>query len=64
MILNFVTKLPPFKKLITGIIYNSIMVVINRLTKYAYFIPYFKNSLTEDLVYIFYKHVIANYRFL
>jgi hypothetical protein len=64
MALNFVTKLSLSKKLITGIIYNSIMIIINRLTKYAYFIPYFKSFLTEDLAYMFYKHVIANYGFL
>jgi hypothetical protein len=48
----------------TGVIYDFIIVVINRLTKYAYFIPYFKSSLTKDLVYIFYKYVVANYGFL
>jgi hypothetical protein len=64
MVLDFVTKLPPFRKLMTGVIYDFIIVVINRLTKYAYFIPYFKSSLTKDLVYIFYKYVMANYGFL
>jgi hypothetical protein len=48
----------------TGIIYNSIIIVTDRFTKYAYFILYLENSLTEDLAYIFYKYVIANYRFL
>jgi hypothetical protein len=62
--LDFVTKLPPFKELMTGVIYNSIMIVTDRLTKYAYFIPYFKNFLAEDLAYIFYKYVVANYGFL
>jgi hypothetical protein len=64
MALDFVTKLPLFKELMIGVIYNSIIVVTDRLTKYAYFIPYFESSLTENLVYIFYKHVMANYRFL
>jgi hypothetical protein len=58
------TKLSLFKKLIIGVIYNFIMVVTDRLTKYAYFIPYFESSLTEDLVYIFHKYVVANYGFL
>jgi hypothetical protein len=61
--LDFVTKLPPFKKPITGVIYNSIIVITDRLTKYAYFIPYLENSLAEDLAYIFYKYIIANHRF-
>jgi hypothetical protein len=64
MALDFVTKLPLFKKLIIGVIYDSIMVVTNRFTKYAYFIPYFENSLAENLAYIFYKYVMANYGFL
>jgi hypothetical protein len=63
MALDFVTKLPPFKELIIGVIYNSIMVVTDRFTKYIYFIPYLKSFSAEDLAYIFYKHVIANYRF-
>jgi hypothetical protein len=63
MALDFITKLPPFKELITGVIYNSIMVVTDRLTKYAYFIPYLKSSSAKDLVYIFYKHVVTNHGF-
>jgi hypothetical protein len=63
MALDFVTKLLLFKKLMTEIIYDSIMVVTDRLTKYAYFILYFESFLTEDLVYIFYKYVMANYGF-
>jgi hypothetical protein len=61
--LNFVIKLSLSKELMTGVIYDSIMVVINRLTKYAYFIPYLENFLAEDLVYIFYKYVMANHGF-
>jgi hypothetical protein len=57
------TKLSLFKELMTEVMYDSIMVVINRLTKYAYFIPYFESSLAEDLAYIFYKHIMANHGF-
>jgi hypothetical protein len=64
MALNFVTKLLPFKKSIIGIIYDFIMVVTDRLTKYAYFIFYLKSFLAEDLAYIFYKYVMANHGFL
>jgi hypothetical protein len=64
MALDFVTKLSLFKKLITGIIYNSIIIITDRFTKYAYFIPYLKKFLAEDLAYIFHKYVMANYRFL
>jgi hypothetical protein len=61
--LDFITKLPLSKELITGVIYDSIIIVTDRLTKYVYFIPYLKNFLTEDLAYIFYKYVMANYGF-
>jgi hypothetical protein len=61
--LDFVTKLSPFRKPIIEVIYNSIIVVIDRLTKYAYFIPYFKSFLAEDLAYMFHKYIVANHRF-
>jgi hypothetical protein len=64
MALDFMTKLPLFKELIIGVMYDSIMVVINRLTKYAYFIPYLKSSSAEDLAYMFYKYVVTNHGFL
>jgi hypothetical protein len=62
--LDFVTKLSLFKELMIGVMYDSIMVVIDRLTKYAYFIPYFKSFSAEDLAYMFYRYVVANYGFL
>jgi hypothetical protein len=61
--LDFVIKLPLFRELMTGVIYNSIMVVTDRLTKYTYFISYFKSSLAKDLAYIFYKYIVANHGF-
>jgi hypothetical protein len=64
MALDFVTKLPLSKKLMTGMIYNSIIVVTDRFTKYAYFISYFESFSAEDLVYIFYKYIVANHGFL
>jgi hypothetical protein len=63
MALDFITKLPLFKEPMTGVIYNSIIIITDRLTKYAYFILYLKSFLAEDLAYIFYKHIIANHGF-
>jgi hypothetical protein len=62
--LDFVIKLLLSKESMTGIMYDFIMIVTDRLTKYAYFISYLKSSLAKDLAYIFYKHVMANYGFL
>jgi len=41
---NFITKLP----LAQG--YNSILVVVDRLTKIVHFIPTIEKTLTEGLV--------------
>ena len=47
-----------------GAIYNSILVIINTLTKYTYLELYKEVSTTKDLIYIFNKIVIARYRIL
>jgi hypothetical protein len=60
--LDFVTKLPLFTKLMTGVIYDLIMIVTDRLTKYAYFIPYKEGFTAENLAYMFNKHIVANHR--
>jgi hypothetical protein len=44
--------------------YNSILIIINRLTKYAYFILYLESSNTKDLAYTFLRNIIVNYRML
>jgi hypothetical protein len=44
--------------------YDLILVVINRLTKYAYFIPYKEGSTAEELVYTFNRNIIINYGIL
>jgi hypothetical protein len=62
--LDFVTKLSLFRELMTGVIYDFIIVITDRLTKYAYFILYFKNFSAEDLAYMFYRYIVANHGFL
>ena len=44
-----------------GAVYNSILVIVNTLTKYAYLEPYKEAFTVEDLVYIFNKIVIAQH---
>jgi hypothetical protein len=50
-----------FKELIIGVIYNSILVIIDRLIKYIYFLPYKEASIVEELAYIFIKTIIINH---
>jgi hypothetical protein len=59
-----VVKLLLLRDLIIGIKYDSILVVMDRLTKYIYMILYLEASIVEDLVYMFLKVVVANYNTL
>jgi hypothetical protein len=61
VVLDFIVKLPPSVKLITGVVFDSILVVTDRLTKYGYFILYKESLLAEELAYAFNKHIIGNY---
>jgi hypothetical protein len=61
IVLDFVIKLLLLQDLITRIKYNFILVITDKLTKYIYFIFYLKASITEDLVYIFLKIMVANH---
>jgi hypothetical protein len=62
--LDFIIKLPPSVKPIIEVTFNSILVVINRLTKHGYFILYKESLSVEELAYTFNKHIIGNYRIL
>jgi hypothetical protein len=59
--LDFIVKLPPSKEALTGVTYDSILVVTDRLIKYAYFISYKKDLTAEELVYTFNRNIIANH---
>jgi hypothetical protein len=48
-------------KLIIKVVFDSILVVIDRLTKYGYFILYKESLLAEELAYAFNKHIIGNH---
>ena len=38
--MDFITRLPPSIETYIGASYNIILVIVDRLTKYTYFIPY------------------------
>jgi hypothetical protein len=62
--LDFIVKLLLSKEVIIGVVYDLILIVINRLIKYVYFIFYKEESTAEDLIYAFNRNVIANYDIL
>jgi hypothetical protein len=64
IVLNFIVKLLLSKEALTEVTYNLILVITNRLIKYAYFIFYKKGLTVEELVYTFNKNIIVNYGIL
>ena len=59
--LDFIIKLLKFKEKITKAIYDFILIIVNRLIKYNYFLSYKEESTAKDLIYTFFKTIIANY---
>jgi hypothetical protein len=59
-----VVKLLLSRDPITGIEYDFILVITDRLTKYTYIILYLEASIAEDLVYTFLRVVVANHSVL
>ena len=62
--LNFIIKLSKFKKRVIEVIYDSILIIINRLIKYEYFLSYKKATFAKDLIYIFFKTIVVNHELL
>jgi len=47
IIMDFIIKLSLSKDLLTGVKYDSILVIVNRLIKYVYFVSYLKGATAE-----------------
>jgi hypothetical protein len=47
--MDFITKLPKSKDPLTGVVYDSILNIIDRLSKYGIFVPYLESSNAEQL---------------
>jgi hypothetical protein len=64
MALDFIIKLPPSAESIIEVIFDLILVITDRLTKYGYFILYKESLSAEKLAYAFNKHIIGNHGIL
>ena len=62
--MDFIIKLPKFKESIMRIKYNLILLIINRLIKWGYFISFLKEIGAKETTYIFYKNIIINHEIL
>jgi hypothetical protein len=52
------------KDLVIGQEYNSILVVVDKFTKWGYFILYSESMILEELLKIYIKEVFVKYRVL
>ena len=59
--MDFITKLPRSKDLSTEIIYDSILVIVNKLTKYIYFMLYKETFIAEQLANIVIDRLVRYY---
>ena len=44
--------------------YNSIFIIVDKFTKWGYFIAYIEEILAEDIVQVYIKEVFLKYRVL
>jgi hypothetical protein len=59
--MDFVGALPKSTKETRGKDFNMIMVIVNRLIKYAYFEPTTTNIMAPETAKIFIKKIITQY---
>ncbi|WPJ61302.1 hypothetical protein SMAC4_13436 [Sordaria macrospora] len=59
--MDFITKLPVSRDPATGIEYDSILVVVDRFTKFAYFLPFREDTGAEQLGHILIRHITSNH---
>ena len=59
--MDWIVKLPGLKDPLTNTTFDSIIVIVDRFTKYAKFVPYLESSNTEALAYSFMKTIIADH---
>ena len=57
-------KLLKLKDPITGQEYNSIFIIVDKFTKWGYFIVYIEEILAKNMAQVYIKEVFARYRVL
>ena len=62
IIIDFIVKFPKSKNIITDIKYDSILIVVNKFTKYAHLIPYNEKYMTKQRAWIILDRVIQHHR--
>ena len=60
--MDFIVKLPTSKEPGTGQVCDSILVIVDRLTKYAYFILTKESIQAQDMAYLVLRTLLANHQ--
>ena len=58
---RLVIKLPLSKELITNVIFDSIIIIMDRLIKDIIFIPFKEAATADKLIYIFLRDIFAEH---
>ena len=61
---DFIVKLLKLKDPITGQEYDSIFIIIDKFTKWGYFIAYTVEILAENIVQVYIKEVFSRHKVL
>ena len=61
--MDFITKLPPSRDNTNGIVHDMILVIVDRLTKYAHFIPATERTTAEQLGYLILDRLVRYHGF-
>jgi len=59
--MNFITKLPTSKNLTWEVKFDSILTIVDRLTKYTMFIPFKKTTTAPVLMYTILQELVNNH---
>jgi len=62
VIMNFITKLPTSKNSAWGVKFDSILTIVDRLTKYTMFISFKKTTTASVLMYTILQELVNNHR--
>ena len=60
--MNFIIELPKSENQITRILYNNILMIIDKLTKYLYLILYKKASNARQIAWLIINQIIRYYK--
>ena len=59
--MNFIIKLPSSKELMTNVVFNLIIIAVDRLIKDIIFILFKEVATADKLTYIFFRNIVTEY---